>query len=911
MSCAGKGTKVEEESCDIVGRFHPRLRRVIRGAFRELTGIQRRAIPVIMEGKNALLIAPTGSGKTEAAFLPILDKLIDKEGGIHALYIAPLRSLNRDMLRRMEEWGRKIGIRMEVRHGDTTQSQRSRQRAKPPSILITTPETLQALLPAPVMRKHLANVKYVIIDEIHELVSDKRGTQLAVALERLHEISGNFQRIGLSATVGNPEIVSAYFGLERVIQDTSEKRIKIVVERPRSIIERIAGITGKKATLVFTNTRVATELLTKRLREIKEVEIHHSSLSKEKRIEAERGLKEGRIKTLVCTSSMELGIDVGEIEQIIQISSPRQVARLLQRVGRSGHAMGRVSNGRILCSDFDDVLEGGVIAKRGLDRKIEKTEFFEKSLDVLAHQIVGLVLEYRSMKLGKIYEIIRRAYPYRRLRRDEFNSVVDVLKNLRLIGWEGDLIRRRRGTLLYYYGNLSTIPTYNRYTVIDLSSHKPIGVLDEEYIIDCNVNSIFILKGEAWRVVDFRERRVLVVPVSEIGAEVPVWVGEDIPVPYDVAIEVGRERRRLANGEEVDLPLNPEAVEFVKRIIEKQKRAGEVPTDQVITIERIRDRYDQVVVNACFGTKVNATLGRVLASLLGSKYGEGIGINADAYRIILTGMVVKGEDVMETLLSINPEGLREILEKVVAKTNLFRFAFAHVGKRFGVFKNDVNFREINITRVIESYRGTAVYREALSEVFKKYFDLPNSTRAVRRIQEGKIKIIIQAPTPISQLGLEEFRDVVQAERPERAIMETVRNRLLTKKVNLVCLHCGFIMRNRSISTLKYPISCPKCESWMIAYGGRKVDEISRIVRGGVKNRTEARLLSRAEQSAGLIHTYEKRALLALNARGVGPRTATRILELDLDEESFFKELLRAEREFVRTSRFWRGRERRS
>ncbi len=906
----------------LLSRFRPELRDLIKANFKDFTQIQKQAMPPILGGRDTLVIAPTGSGKTEAAFLPVINNLIgNQDHGIIALYIAPLRSLNRDMLRRMEEWCASLGCRVEVRHGDTTQSQRSRQRIKPPQLLITTPETLQAILPAKVMRKHLQSVRYVIIDEVHELVSDKRGTQLAVGLERLRNVCGGFQTIGLSATVGTPQVVADYFGLTEIIIDRSFKGLELRVEKPAGLIRRISQMTGKKSTLIFTNTRVATELLTRQLRAVKDVGIHHSSLSKEERVETEKQLKEGKLKTLVCTSSMELGIDVGQIEQVIQLNSPRQVARLIQRVGRSGHTTDRTSKGVILATEFDDILEASVIAKHALRSKIEKTDFFENSLDVLAHQVVGLTLDYGDISKRDAYLIIKRAYPYRNLTPAQFDSVIDVLKQLRLIGWRGEEISRRRNSLFYYYANLSTIPTYKRYTVIDLASHKPVGVLDEEYIVDCHVNSLFILKGEAWRIVDFRDRRVMVVPVSDIGAETPVWVGEDIPVPYEIAQEVGRLRREISclidRGrscreicKHLGLPLNPRGMASIVKTITEQKKQGSLPTDKRITVEKYIGNYHQVVINTCFGTRVNEVISRILASLLGSRYGETIGVRIDPYRIVLTGLLLEKDDVIKTLRGIRPDTVKEILEKTILQTNLFRFSFVHVGKRFGVFKEDTNFREINIRRVIDAYKDTAVYQETLREMFNKYFDLENAKTVLKRIRDGDIEIVSQVFTTISQFGLEQFRDAVQAEVPERAIIETVRKRLMNRKVNLVCLNCGEIMRHRTIDKLEFPLQCPVCESWMISCMGKTEEELSRIVRlqrrGEQLSKDEIRFLKRARQSAGLIHSYEKRALMALNARGVGPRTASRILDLNLNDDDFFREILRAEKEFVRTSRFWKG-----
>ncbi|MBN2518468.1 MAG: DEAD/DEAH box helicase [Candidatus Altiarchaeota archaeon] len=907
----------------VLERLEPELRKLVENNFAELTSIQKQAMPKILEGKNVLCIAPTGSGKTEAALVPVLNFLLKEKDkkGIIALYIAPLRSLNRDMLRRMQEWCKVLGCRVEVRHGDTSQSERSRQRLKPPQMLITTPETLQAILPAKVMKRHLESVSHVVIDEIHELVSDKRGIQLAIGLERLRNLCGKFQTIGLSATVGTPDIVAKYFKIDEIEIDRGYKSLEIRVEKPKSVVDSIAEISGKKSTLVFTNTRVATELLTKQMRAVKDVGIHHSSLSKEERIETEGKLKNGDIKTLVCTSSMELGIDVGLIDQVIQFNSPRQAARLIQRVGRSGHSRGKTSKGIVLATDFDDILEASVITKFALSGRIEKTEFFEESFDVLGHQIVGLTLDYGDVELEGAYNIMKGAYPYRNLKRKDFDEVIEVLKRLRLISWRDSQIGRKRNSLLYYYTNLSTIPTYNRYTVIDLASGKPVGVLDEEYIIDCYVNSIFILKGDAWRIVDFRGKRVMVIPVSDMSAETPVWVGEDIPVPYAIAQEVGKLRRRISKllekkasesqiAKDMELPLDKRGMTSLIRTIKEQRSKGVVPTDDTITLERFIENYNQVIINCCFGTKVNETLSRVLGALLSAKYGETVGVKVDPYRIILTASELKESDVIDVLREIDPDSLAGILEKTITQTNLFRFAFVHVGKRFGVFREDVNFREINLKRVIDSYAGTPVYAETLKEVFQKYFDLEDSKLALETIRGDKIRFVVQNLTTISRFGLEEFKDAIRAEVPEKAIIEAVKNRLLRKKVDLVCLNCGEVFRNRSLDTLKFPITS-KCGSWMVAYMGDTADVLSGIVRKRIRgerlDQQETKFLKRAEQSASLVYSYGKMAIIAMNARGVGPRTAERVLEMGLKDNDFFREVLRAEREFIRTSRFWKDR----
>ncbi|MBC7110540.1 MAG: DEAD/DEAH box helicase, partial [Archaeoglobi archaeon] len=418
--------------------LHPEVQKVLRKAGFEIpTEPQRAAIEKILEGKNVLLLAPTGSGKTEAAMLPVMSMMIEESSEeISALYITPLRALNRDMFRRLRFWCDELGFSISVRHGDTPQSERRRQSERPPYILITTPETLQAILVNRKMREHLKNLRWVIVDEIHELATSKRGSQLSVALERLYEISGEFQRIGLSATVGNPEeVAKLLFGTERegeIINAFYEKPFEFRVIFPETRKEdveasEIAGTTPEiasairkmreiieksRSTLIFVNTRQTAELLGSRMKKLGiNVAVHHGSLSRTARIEVEEAFRRGEINAMICTSSMELGIDIGFVDSVIQFSSPREVSRLIQRTGRSGHRYSEVSRGFIIALTPDEILESAVIARRALERKTENIRIHEKPLDVLANQIASLVNEYGEISLQRLLQILRRAYP--------------------------------------------------------------------------------------------------------------------------------------------------------------------------------------------------------------------------------------------------------------------------------------------------------------------------------------------------------------------------------------------------------------------------------------------------------------------------------------------------------------------
>src|SRR3989338_2640880 len=389
--------------------FSEKLKHLLKQrGFSEPTLPQKMGIPSILEGKNVLIIAPTGSGKTEVACLPLFDLIHTKQlAPISMLYINPLRSLSRDLMDRLVWWADKLDLEIAVRHGDVPQRERAAQAEMPPHILITTPETVGAILTGKRMREHLKNVKYVVIDEIHELVESKRGIQMSLLLERLRELCGSFQTIGLSATVGSPEKVAAFLGKDvKIIRAELEKRYNISVENPKpSPKDKVISddlfigpettarlrrlhelITSHKSVLAFTNTRETAEVLSSRLykidKELKQT-VHHGSLAREKRIKSEQEFKQQLLKSLIATSSLELGIDIGSIDLVVQYLSPRRVARLIQRVGRSGHKVGEVSKG-IIISGEEDLFESSVISRRTSKKELEGIKIHEKAMDVLA-----------------------------------------------------------------------------------------------------------------------------------------------------------------------------------------------------------------------------------------------------------------------------------------------------------------------------------------------------------------------------------------------------------------------------------------------------------------------------------------------------------------------------------------------
>src|SRR5437870_4277490 len=626
--------------------------------FERVNEMQASSINRIPEGSNLLIVAPTASGKTEAALLPVLTSLSSRtEAGIRPLYITPLRALNRDMIDRVQHLVSRTGLTAAVRHGDTPPSERRKQAAAPPDILITTPETLQAILPGKLMQRHLKNVKYVIIDEVHQLAADRRGIQLAVALERLRSVAGGFQRIGLSATVGHPGSIAALFGGENpleILVAPLEKQYQYRVEWPRPIDkdfetardfyitpEAAAGLSAiddtldeSRSTLVFVNARPLAELLGSRLSMLRQdVAVHHGSLPREERERVEAGFKGGDIKGLVSTSTLELGIDIGTVDRVVQNNSPRQVTSLIQRVGRSGHKLDRTSRGLVLAVSSDDAIESLAAVQAAQEKDLEPLHIHRLALDVLAHQIVGCALDRGGTALlSEVISTIRMADPYRELGDVPAERVAGFLDHLGVLRQQGDKVRVTPKGRRYYFENLSTIRVERRSQVMDLTTQKQVGILGEEFMmIQAREGLNFIIRGRPWKIEKIgKDGMVYVTPVSDPNAMIPGWDGEMLPVPFGLAQRVGRIRKEIdARLDKSGLPKTvthfekawPMNKTGAKRHVEEhanhRKTGAPIPTDDRILVEAF-DRF--LIVHASFGEVVNVTLGDLIEELLARKH---------------------------------------------------------------------------------------------------------------------------------------------------------------------------------------------------------------------------------------------------------------------------------------------------
>jgi ATP-dependent Lhr-like helicase len=926
----------------------------------EASDIQKLAIPPILEGKNAVLIAPTGTGKTLAAVLPVFDLFISARSrnearGISILYVTPLRALNRDILRRLSDLGAEVGIKVQVRHGDTATATRTLQARSPPNMLITTPETLQAILPGRRMRQHLSNVRWVIVDEIHELATDKRGVQLALGLERLRNLmSQDFQRIGLSATVGDEGRIAKFLaGSERdaVIVKSKEGRgfdVQVDYVSPTSTdrkdgerfgvppstigrARRIAELIDQKnSVLVFTNTREHAEAVGSQLRALDPntpVRVHHGSLSKEIREEVERDFQTGKVKAVVCTSSLELGIDVGLVDFIIQYMSPRQAARLIQRIGRSEHRLRGVAKGLIVGTSVDDILESAVIAQNAENEKLEPTVIHENALDVLAHQIAGLILDLRRFTVGEALEIVKRAYPYRNLTPEVFMSVVKQLGAGGVVTVQEDVLRARfPNTFRYYYQNLSMIPDVKRYLVFDFFRKRRIGTLDQDFVArKCKSGTELIMHGQTWKVIAVNEDQlsVEVEPTVPTLNAIPSWEGEIIPVSYEVAGEVGRLRgvistrlddsARVAELED-NLHVTHEARQKSIESIRSQMETYPVPTDAVALVEKFENC---VIVHTCLGTQANETISLALTSLLGARLGVNIAAQTDSYRIALIfPFRIEPTLVQRELQQLSPDELEKVVASALETSDTFAWRHWHVAKRFGAVERTAEYKATRARLLVKIFKGTPLEEETRREVFLEKLDLAHAKKFIEQVRDGAVSLQIAEETEVScsPLALPIVdkiipHDLLRPAIPSKSLTQIIKERLLASRVRLVCLYKGDWDGIRVVGDLPEAIKCPHCRSTLIAATYLGDDGLAKIVKRRTRHQKltdeEEQAYKRAWLSASLMQTNGKKAAIVMSGRGVGATTAIRVLrKLHRTEEDFYVDILKAEREYARTRLFW-------
>jgi len=936
------------------------LEPVVRGflaesGISEPTPPQAQAWPLIARGRNVLIVAPTGSGKTEAALLPLLGKVAaaGHREGISLLYITPMRALNRDMLRRLQVWCSRLGLTADIRHGDTPQSQRSRQSSHPPDVLVTTPETLQAILPGSRMRKNLGHLKAVVVDELHNLVESKRGVQLCVGLQRLRRVAGEFQLVALSATVGTPDVAAQFIFGDRertVVKAVAPKEFAYSIEYPvpdptdkttaretyaaPDLAARLARIDrlidDHRSTLIFVNARTVGEMLGEKLARLRnDVAVHHGSLPREERERVEYAFKSGQLKALVCTSTLELGIDVGSVDLVVQYMSPRQVTSLVQRVGRSGHSLQRLSKGVLVTVSADDVLESSSSIVEARDGRIEPTKPYVNCLDVLAHQVAGYLMDLEVVDAEELLAQIRSTAPFRDLTEDAFWRTVKYLAELRKVRVDDTKLSRTRLTRDYYFENLSMIPDETRYLVIDVTTNQSVGILGEEFVLlKAKVGVHFICKGKVWQIEQIADdRKIYVTPVEDPLAALATWDGEMLPIPFDLAMMTGRMRREVSEG----IDKGEEALEsalkripadaaarglVVDQISEQKKMGAPVPSDSLVLFEGF-GKY--LIIHMCFGESVNRTFAYVFEEIL-SRRGLVRVWWLDGYRLLME-LTEDTEDldlgsIAKELMGLTPEELERTYAVAAQRNFPFPARVKQVAERFGALKRGKLIAHPNLCSLPTRFERTPVFEEALQETGRDLIDMPKAKEVLSMAARGTISVETylarERPTPIGYALLYRYLEVPEAVAPDslgKSSYQRMKASIFGTEVSLLCFKCGLDQGYATVGDLSEEPRCSSCGSGLLVpcyWGTGKVAELLR--RRGLRetlNEEERGELAKARRAADLVLSYGKKAVVAQTVYGIGPQTASRILaEMREDEEAFYRDLLEAKIRFVTTRQFW-------
>ncbi len=693
--------------------FHPTVRSWFTERLGEPSPPQREGWPLVRQGRHTLVAAPTGTGKTLAAFLWALDGLLRQGQSLQdvteVLYVSPLKALGNDVQINLQ---RPLGelrqrdvflpeVRVLVRSGDTPASQRASMRRRPPHILVTTPESLYIMLTSDGGRAMLRTVRTVIVDEIHAVSGDKRGSHLALSLERLEALTGKPpQRIGLSATQKPLEQVARLLvgvGRDCALVDVGHHRaLDLAVEVPDSPLSTVCShetwgeiytrmaelIRGHRTTLVFVNTRKLAERVAARLTEVlgpEQVTSHHGSLARERRLEAEQRLKEGRLKALVATASLELGIDVGDVDLVIQAGVTPSIAALLQRVGRAGHALSRVPKGRLFPLTQDDLVCATALLDAVRRGELDRTPQPGAPLDILAQQVVASCVG-GTWDEEKLFATLKRAWPYRDLTRDEFDSVVglhaggrDALLHRDGVNARLRATRRARITALTSGG---AIPDTADYQVLLEPEGTPVGSVHEDFAVEANAGDIFQLGNTSWRILKVEPGTVRVADARGIPPTLPFWIAEAPARTRELSGAVARVRTHGADREwlagTAGLPEGA-ATQLADYVAAGRAALGTVPTQERVVLERFFDESGgmQLVLHAPFGGRINRAWGLALRKRFCRSFGFELQAAANEEAIVLSLGPMHSFPLEEVFDYLQPETIRDVLVQALLVSPMF------------------------------------------------------------------------------------------------------------------------------------------------------------------------------------------------------------------------------------------------
>ena len=852
--------EVKEKKLSEVKRIlHPLVKEWFFSKFKDFSLTQKYGVLDIWERKNILISAPTGGTKTLTAFLSILNYLVglaeknELDDKVYAVYTSPLKALSNDIHKNLVEPLEEIQklaekkkiklqpIRVALRTGDTTPSERAKMTRKPPHIFVTTPESLAIVLTSIKFVEYLRKVEFCIVDEIHAL-DNKRGTYLSLTLERLNEVSEIFPvKIGLSATVEPMEDVAKYLvgetktrevGIARVPMN---KKIDIDVLTPvNDLIEEedifpnmynlIDTLVKKhKTTLIFTNTRSATERAVNHLKEKfpseygdSNIAAHHSSLSKGHRFEIEERLRKGELKVVVCSTSLEMGIDIGYIDLVVMIGSPKSSARALQRLGRAGHKLHETAKGRFVVSDRDDLVECSVIQKEMLERKINKIRFPMNCLDVLAQQIYGAAI-YKIWQVKDLFSLIKKSYCYSDLTRKDFLDVVsylsgdyDLEKNhvygkiwydaeTKQIGKKGKLAR------MLYMTNIGTIPDESFVTVKLAGSEEQLGFIDEGFLERMKKRDVFVLGGRKYQYRYTRGMNLYVGAAEKLSPTIPSWFSEMLPLSFDSGLEINKfrkmmdekllineSRKKIINFITEHLYVKEKTADIIYDYFSEQFRFIGIPNENLILIESYKDKTNgknYLIFHSMYGRRVNDALSRAIGFLVGKqgKRDVEIGINDN-------GFYLSGEnlDIDKAMKFLKPQNFEEVLKEAIEKTDVLARRFRHCAARslmilrnykgttktVGRQQMKSHFLLYAVKKITNEF---PVLREARREVLEDLMDVENATKVLGWIKKRKVKVKLEEtelPSPFAaNLILQGNSDLIRIEDKQEFLKRMHREHL--------------------------------------------------------------------------------------------------------------------------------------
>jgi len=822
--------------------LNPLVKKWFFTKFSEFSLPQLFGVMEIHSRSNILVSAPTGSTKTLTAFLSILNELIDSaekgilEDKVYCVYISPLKALSNDIeknlkepLSQMEEIaGKKFGIRVAVRTGDTTAAEKSKMLKHPPHILITTPESLGIVLTSIKFRELLRKVDWVIVDEIHALAENKRGVDLSLSLERLQKLSTHICRIGLSATVAPLEEIAKFLvgyegGKERDckivnVQFIKNMDLKVLSPIPDLIntthdimhhamyelIDRL--VQDHKTTLIFTNTRSATERVVDHLKEkfpknySENIGAHHGSLSKAHRLNIENALREGKLKAVVSSTSLELGIDIGFIDLVLLLGSPKSVARGLQRIGRSGHQLHDTTTGRIIVLDRDDLVENAVLLKNAIERKIDRVHIPTNCLDVLAQQVFGMAIS-DQWNIDSLHRLLKQSYCYKNLERKDLMDIIDYLSG-KFISLEdrhiyakvwydeitGMIGKRGKMARVLYMTNIGTIPDETFVTV--KVGEQPIGRIDEAFLERLRRGDVFVLGGDKYELLYSKGMVAYVKASVQRPPTIPSWHSEMLPLSFDLAMDIGRFRRLMEEKLSKDGP-KEEVIDFINTYLYVDRNAANaiytymkeqydyalIPHDRRIVIENYNDgKNHYIIFHALFGRRVNDCLSRAVAFAIGrtQHLNVEIGITDNGF-FLFSNKSIQAESALKMLKA---DKLEMVLNMAIDSSEVLKRRFRHcatralmilrnyMGKTKHVGRQQVSSMILlNAVRRIDQH--FSILKEARREVLEDLMDIGSTKQVIKMIEEGKIKIkaiATNVPSPFAfNLVLQGYTDMLRME----------------------------------------------------------------------------------------------------------------------------------------------------